>query len=199
MLLNKAQGKLLALAAVFVVPVAVAYMLVTGMSGSDTAFGTRNYGELISPVKPLQDVAMHTLQGRDFVLSDLRGKWVLVYIGPANCDEKCKQTLYKLRQGRLAQGGEYRRIERVYIVSAGEPGPELTALHEEDSGLGILLPKAGNGARLIGQFDVDATASRSGAFLVDPLGNLMMHYPDGFEAKGLAKDMALLLKASYVG
>lgn len=199
MLINKAQGKLLALAAVFVVPVAVAYMLVDDMSGSHSSFSTRNHGELISPVKPLQDVAMHTLQGRDFVLSDLRGKWVMVYIGPANCNEECKQTLYKLRQGRLAQGGEYRRIERVYIVTDGKAGPELAALHKEDSGLGILLPETGNKDKLLGQFGLESMAGNSGAYLVDPLGNLMMHYPDGFKAKGLAKDMALLLKASYVG
>jgi cytochrome oxidase Cu insertion factor (SCO1/SenC/PrrC family) len=198
MSLNKGQRRLLALAAIFIVPVIAAYIMVGQLSGSG-AIKTRNHGELITPPRPLQDVSMHTWQGDGFVLSDLRGKWVLAYLGAASCDTGCQQNLYKMRQGRLAQGGEYRRIERVYIVLEGKPGSELEAIAQKDHGLGILLVEADKIPNLRTQFGLDPAVSNHGIYLIDPLGNLMMHYPADFEAKGLAKDLTLLLKASYIG
>ncbi|HID49914.1 MAG TPA: hypothetical protein EYP40_09955 [Chromatiales bacterium] len=51
---------------------------------------------------------------------------------------------------------------------------------------------------LLRQFRVDGEQGAE-LYLVDPLGNLMMSYPPEFEAKGLVKDLTLLLKASQIG
>jgi hypothetical protein len=37
------------------------------------------------------------------------------------------------------------------------------------------------------------------AYLVDPLGNLVLRYPEDPDVKGMAKDIGRLLKASRIG
>ena len=199
--LNKGQRNLLLLAAIFFVPMLLAYVLVNNMSYFGD-YKTKNHGELYDPAKPLNDVELVSLDGTGFKLSDLRGKWVIVYIGKATCDKICSENLYKMRQSRLAQGGELRRIKRLYISIDGQPMESLQEILPEHEGMDVVYGKAPQIQEVLGQFDLtrqDVNAERIGVFIVDPIGNLLMRYQTGFEAKGLVKDLSLLLKASYIG
>jgi hypothetical protein len=42
-------------------------------------------------------------------------------------------------------------------------------------------------------------AARDSVYLVDPLGNLMMRYPEGADGKRMLKDLRRLLKVSQIG
>ena len=199
--LNKGQRSLLIMAAIFIGPMLLAYLLVNNMHNFDE-FNTKNHGELFNPAKPLGDVELVALNGKGFKLSDLRSKWVMVYIGTAACDKTCSENLYKMRQSRLAQGGELKRIKRLYISIDGQPTESLQTVLVEHEGLEVVYGKTPQIQEVLEQFDLtrqDVTAERIGVFIVDPLGNLVMQYQTGFEAKGLVKDLSLLLKASYIG
>ncbi len=201
MALNKGQRNLLILGALFIGPMVLAYILVNNMHGFGE-FNTKNHGELINPAKPLNDVTLTQVNGENFKLSDLRSKWVMVYIGSADCDVKCSENLYKMRQSRLAQRGEHNRIKRLYISIDGKPASSLQTILPEHQGLEVVYGDNSQIQQVLNQFELtqDAVSNEIvGMFIVDPLGNLVMRYPTGFEAKGLIKDLTLLLKASYIG
>jgi hypothetical protein len=46
---------------------------------------------------------------------------------------------------------------------------------------------------------VKASGGASNIWIVDPLGNLMMRFPDNPDPNGMKKDMNRLLKASRIG
>lgn len=201
MALNKSQRSLLIMAAIFMGPMLLAYLLVNNMHYFGD-FNTKNHGELIDPAKPLQNINLSRTSGEEFKLSDLRDKWVMVYIGSASCDTKCSENLYKMRQSRLAQGGELKRIRRLYISVDGKPTSTLQAVLSEHQGLEVVYGSDSQIQQVLQQFDLThqaVTNETVGMFIVDPLGNLVMRYQTGFEAKGLVKDLSLLLKASYIG
>src|SRR5450756_536944 len=62
-----------------------------------------NYGELIEPV-PLPDATLQSLDGRPYLLSTLRGKWVMIHVDRGDCSPECVGKLWKIRQLRLTQG-----------------------------------------------------------------------------------------------
>jgi cytochrome oxidase Cu insertion factor (SCO1/SenC/PrrC family) len=182
------RSKFLLLIGVFVVPVVAAYLAFFGWRPS----GHGNYGDLIT-VTPLQHTAGVAVDGTPFDLQTLRGKWLMVHVGPAACDADCAQQLYYMRQTRIAQGKAQSRIERVWVVSdAGAVDP---ALLREHAGLHAWRPAD---PAFIEQFP--AVQSRHAhIYLVDPLGNLMLRFPAHPEPKRLMKDLKLLLKASQIG
>jgi hypothetical protein len=141
--------------------------------------GAGNYGELIAP-RPLAGAPFEAL----------RGRWVLVTVDAAACGAACEKKLYFVRQVRRAQGGEAERIERLWLVTdRGAPRPELV--------------RAIEGARIVAS-DADTVRAFPGnpaehIYLVDPLGNLMMRYPQEPDPSKMIKDLQRLLKYSRIG
>lgn len=182
------RSKFLFMIGVFALPVVAAYLAYFGWRPA----GHTNYGELIQ-VAPLQHTAGTTHDGAALDLAALRGKWVMVHVGPSNCDAACAQQLYLMRQTRIAQGKEQSRIERLWVLSdAGAIDPALLQQHP---GLHVWRPAD---AAFSGQFP----AARSPAghiYLVDPLGNLMLRFPEQPDPKRMLKDLKQLLKASQIG
>ncbi|MHB1352091.1 MAG: SCO family protein [Thiobacillus sp.] len=182
------RAKLLFLIGVFVVPVLLAYLAYFGVRPTTHS----NYGDLL-PVTPLQHTAGVSGEGGPFDLTALRGKWLMVHVGPSHCDAACRQQLYLMRQIRIAQGKEQARIERLWVVTdAGGLSPALLQAH---AGLHVWRPDS---PAFVSQFP--ATAARSGhIYLVDPLGNLMLRFPVHPAPREVMKDLRLLLKASQIG
>ena len=152
----------------------------------------KNYGSLLK-VAPLTQTEGTRADGSRFSLNALKGKWVMVYIGAASCDDTCQKQLYYMRQSRLVLGKEQDRVTRLWVLAdQGQPDAALLRTHP---GLVVWRPVH---ASFFNQFP----AERAGAnhiYLVDPLGNLMMRFPENVDPKRLIKDMKLLLKASQVG
>ncbi|MDH3320981.1 MAG: hypothetical protein OEO84_15010 [Betaproteobacteria bacterium] len=140
-----------------------------------------NYGELITPPRPLQAP----------VLADLRGKWVLVSFDAASCDAYCEKKLYFMRQLRRAQGKDQERVERLWLLTgAGRPRAALLAAIEGTH----VAPAAALGAG----FPVAGTLTDH-VYVIDPLGNLMMRYPRDPDPSRMLKDLQRLLKVSRIG
>lgn len=175
---RRGRAKLLLLGAVFALPFALA----TLAWWFDWAPGTTsNYGELLTPPRPLA--------GPPF--DALRGKWVLVSFDAAACDAYCEKKLYFMRQVRRAQGKDQERVARLWLVTdGGQPRPELLASIEGT----VVEPGSAADARF------PAAGARSDhIYVVDPLGNLMMRYPRDPDPSRMLKDLQRLLKVAGFG
>jgi hypothetical protein len=152
----------------------------------------RNYGELI-PVTPLKHKGGALLNGDSFNLEQLQGKWVMTYVGSSACNEACSRQLYYMRQARIAQGKDQDRIERLWVITdTGKPDAVLLNSHP-----GLKVWRAGE-TGFAEQFPMERVGATH-IFLVDPLGNLMLRFPEQTDPKGMIKDFKLLLKASQIG
>lgn len=197
----KGRKQLLLLVAFFVAPIVLAIIMYNNMP-ADGPTKTKNYGDLVVPARPLTDVALQTEAGKDYKFSDMNKTWVMVYIGSANCDKTCTDVLYKMRQSRLAQRGEHLRIKRLYISTSGKAKSSLNTVLKDHPGLKVVSGETAAIDSVLNQFKLENKASAKSAnrlYLVDPFGNLMMSYESGFDAKGLIKDITLLLKVSRIG
>ena len=151
-----------------------------------------NHGELLE-TRPLPAAMLQDASGRQFPFESLRGKWLLLTVQPAACDDRCRQKLYYMRQVRTAQNENMMRVERLWLVTgAGHPAPELVAEHS-----GLII------ARLVDPAWLAALPVRREAgehiYLIDPLGNLVLRYDDESNPKGILKDLVRLLKVSRIG
>ena len=143
-----------------------------------------NYGTLL-PTAPAPAIHGTMFDGAPFRLADLRGRWVLLAGTAAGCDVACEHALHAMRQAHAMQGRERDRVVRVWVDAGGAPPrPELRAQHP---GLVVARVTADTLAALPG--------GPSGIWLVDPLGNLVLSYPGDPDIKGLANDIARLLRA----
>lgn len=184
---RNAKLTLIALITVCVLPVVASYLLYFLWRPADTV----NYGELLPP-RALPDAVLADPAGSGTLdRSVLDGHWTLVYVGPADCDEACRQALYTMRQSRLAQGKEMGRIERLWLVS-GEGAPAAEVVSAQDT-LKV--------ARVAPDWLSYFPAAERGVhlYLVDPLGNVMMRFPSEPDIKRVIKDLQRLLKYSGLG
>lgn len=178
--------KLLLLFGLFALPVAASYLAYYVWQPE----GRKNYGDLVKQVEV--HIKGVDLAGAPKDMDSLKGKWVMVYAGSGACDQQCEQLLYFMRQTRKAQGKEMERIERLWVVTdAAMPGETMRQAHAgmhylrtQDARLNPLFAGAAPGAHL---------------FMVDPLGHLMMRWPQAPDPKLIIKDIKHLLKASQIG
>lgn len=171
-----------------VAPVAGAYLLYRFSPPE----GSVNYGELIAG-RRLPDALLATADGAEFAVSAWRGKWVLVVIDSGACDAYCEKKLYYLRQVRLAQGKEMGRVERAFLITDKAPlAPEKLAPYG-----GTWLIRAG-GTDILETFPA-AGPRAAHIYLVDPLGNVVLRYPQDPDPRRMIKDLQRLLKVSRIG
>jgi len=176
--LKRGRVKLALLGAFFALP----FVLAPLAYWLDWAPGSSsNYGELVSPPRPLAGAPFDAL----------RGKWLLVSFDAAACDAYCEKKLYYLRQVRRAQGKNEARVERLWLlVGEGKPRAELLTAIEGThvvpaAAIPALFPAAGSVTDHI--------------YVIDPLGNLMLRFPRDPDPSRILKDLQRLLKVSRIG
>jgi cytochrome oxidase Cu insertion factor (SCO1/SenC/PrrC family) len=195
---KRGRRQLLALAALFFVPLAVAFWLYYGADrwrpGGSTAGG-----ELIDPARPLPAIALPRVDGASTDPQFLRGTWTMVYVGDGPCDERCRQVLYLTRQTRLALNKDMDRLQRVFLVTGHCCDRAYFAAEHPDLVVALLDGPAG--ADLLAQFPAygQAPGESGRLYLVDPLGNLMMSYAPTAPDKALLNDLKKLLRLSHIG
>ena len=194
---KRAQFALLVL--LFLLPPLAAYILFYSDFKPASAV---NYGNLITPARPMKDVTLVTPGGQNLKLSELRDKWTLLYLGGQRCDAQCSENLYSINQVRLAQGKNIDRVISVFIAPEGVSQTVLDEVATEYPGILILLARTKAFADLSKQMDDAKDTALQGPghiYIVDPLGNLMMSYQVGADPSGIRKDLKRLLKLSQVG
>lgn len=189
---RRGRRVLLLLAALFLLPVAVAFTLYYGNVWRPE--GSASKGELISPARPLQVAGLRHPDGTPIDGELLMGKWSLIYIGDGACDDACRQALVFGRQSRLALNNEMTRVQRVFLATGHCCAGDYFAT--EHPGLAALDASAPEAQALLAQFPGEQARS---LYIVDPLGNLMMRHDADQTTKGLLSDLKKLLKLSHIG
>jgi len=184
----------LGLAALFFVPLALAFVLYYGTAWRPA--GSSSHGELIDPVRPLPAVALAPLGSTPADAQPFTaGKWTLVYVGAGRCDDACRRALFVMRQTRILLNEDMPRVRRSFLVTGECCDREF--LDREHAGLQLFDAAAPAAAPLLAQFPQSDRAQS--LYIVDPLGNLMMRFDSRQDPKGLLDDLNKLLKLSHIG
>ena len=192
---RKGRWKLFAVIAICASPLIASYLTYYVIKPE----GRTNYGTLIDPrAYPIPaTLGTSSLEGKPVSLGDYTGKWVMLQVSDADCQESCRKRLHDMRQLRLAQGKDMDRIERVWLIT--DDSPLETMLMREYDGTHMLRVKP-EALKAWLPIDIDTgTAPADHIYLIDPLGNLMMRFPKDADSNKMKKDISKLLKASRIG
>lgn len=190
---RRGRRNLVLIAAIFFVPVIVAFALYYGDVWRPA--GSASKGELIHPARPLDVAGLRNADGTAAPADALAGKWSLIYIGDGACDADCRTALVFARQTRLALNNEMTRVRIALLAPANCCASAY--LEQVVPGIEVLDASAPEAAALLAQFPEDRRAQS--LFIVDPLGNLMMRHDSTQVSKGLLTDLKKLLKLSHIG
>lgn len=195
----RGRRQLVGLAALFFVPLAIAFWLYYGAHGWHPGGGT-NQGDLIDPARPLPEVSLRRLDGAPTGPRWLTGKWTVLYVGDGACNARCRKVLFLTRQTRIALNKDEDRIQRVFLVTGH--CCDRTYLAAEHPDLLVARLEGPQGADLLARFPVYdrvPVAEAGLIYVIDPLGNLMMSYGTAAPDKALLNDLKKLLRLSHIG
>jgi hypothetical protein len=179
------------MALLFFGPLAIAILMYYVGGGQWRPSGSVAHGVLLPQPRTLPTGLMVLAGG---ATADFSGKWSLLYVGRGDCDDTCKEALYRTRQVRRALGKEMSRVQRFFIATGGTPDSGFLAADHP----GMLVLTEGLASR-------DAVLATLGSFgegdvfLADPLGNVVLRFPAGTSMKDMHQDLQFLLKASQIG
>jgi hypothetical protein len=179
------------LALVFVLPFTVAatlHLLNLKPSG-------KSYGNLVQPPQVLTIPTLHTADGKLFNPKQWQKIWSMVTVDNAGCQSDCIARIHMMKQVHTSLNKEAKRVQRMLVLPTVVNTDALKNLQTQHPDLVIL---AGVDAETV-KFAANFNQANSNIYLVDPLGNLMMSYPDKFDPKGLRSDLTRLLKNSWAG
>lgn len=181
------KQKLLALMALLLAPVIISYAL----HYSDYRPGSINYGELID-MEDFEGSGVNQVDNTIFRSRDIHGKWTMLMVDSGNCNEYCDQKLYKMRQVRLVQNKEMHRVERLWLI-------------DDNAKIDSSLLEKYEGTMFVNAKDSDfleslkpAESQRLHIYLVDPIGNVMMRFPENADPSEMVKDLKRLLHVSQL-
>ncbi len=164
----------------FILPIALGtaffYWNPTAFTGN-----TVNYGEFVNPIIATKEQDVVFAKGSK---GSLQGLWTLAYV-TNQCDDACINTLKDMKLTRTLVNENMRRIQRLLLING------TTDITEP----GLLIAQPSEALRQqLGRFPNNTL------FLIDPLGNVMLHYnPQTLVIKLVLKDLKRLLKLSRIG
>ena len=129
--------------------------------------GGNSYGQLL-PTQPFVAAAAAGWP---------KNQWALARVDDGPCDPGCRQRLFVLQQIRAGQGEYQDRIARVRV--------RLDGVHE---------PLPGVVAVSLAQPAVNT--ARNGYYLIDPLGNQVLFYPDSADPVRVMRELGKVIKTN---
>ena len=187
---NPHRAKLILVMGIFALPVLASYLAYFVWQPQGAA---RNYGTLIPPVTLAESVTLVSPEGASVPLKSLRGKWLLLHVDNAACAQACEQKMHVMRQVRLMQGREQERVQRLWLIADGQ-APRAALQKEYEGTQWLTDPQRAVIGKLAAEGDV-----KQYIYMIDPLGNAMMRWPENPDMKRMFKDIERLLKASQIG
>lgn len=143
-------------------------------------WGTTNHGTFVAPAMTAADAGVRsTSTGAVF---DARGVWWLWTVPGGECAQACEHALERLRAVHALLNRDAARVRRAMVLGPGDTVPPLAERYprlEVVSGNLHLLER--------------------GIYIVDPLGNLVFHYPLEDAGEPVLDDLKRLLKVSQIG
>ncbi|MDD4914079.1 MAG: hypothetical protein PHW13_03445 [Methylococcales bacterium] len=193
---NKNRSTILVIFAMSIIPFAIAWYFA---KNPETLRLGANNGELVTPPVTTEssEFAGYDRFSADN-LKELQGHWVLINpVSEEGCDTVCEETLYKTRQISLMMGKDISRIRRAVVLTDKTVEPAFSVQWQSDGHLLKILAMPGlqeKISKIIGNPD-----GAGNLLIMDPLGNLMMRYPVGFDPYKVRNDLSKLLKISQIG
>lgn len=160
--------------------------------------GHSNNGELIQPPAQVEALNMQGVDGAP--LADRFGpelqepEWMLMVVAQ-NCDANCEDLLYRTRQVNIALGKNANRVNRSAWL--GGMSDELTQRWQAEYSSMEKLRLRGS-ATPSWPAGVNP-AEQPRILVVDPFGNIVLHYGVEHTGKKILKDIKHLLKLSQIG
>ncbi len=181
-------------------PILFAYVLLQKSNAHE--FRMSNHGDLITPPRNITQVSLYDINEKsNYSGEKLLGKWWLVYASPAKCQQTCHDILYNMRQIRTALGKDTPRLERLFLAHPECPTSVCqTYLSENYPDMQRVKIIQSDYDALFGNISHAPSRDMVGeVYIIDPQGNIMMHYSADMEAKAILSDLKRLLKLSKIG
>ncbi|MEJ8567505.1 hypothetical protein [Elongatibacter sediminis] len=186
---TQARLAFLGILALFVIPLALAWLMYSGTIEYRPG-ATDNHGQLVEPPVPV-DWSQASRSPGDTARASLAGVWVALYPLEQPCTERCLERVYQLRQVHRAAGRHADRI-RIAVLNAapteGSMRQKLEAIDDE-----LVLLEQPETAFMSAIERAGSDAIEPSVYLVDPLGNIMMTYEVNDSMSLLSKDLKKLL------
>lgn len=160
--------------------------------------GKSNHGELVQPPVPIAGLQMQGAGGSPlatrFGPELTEPEWMLMVVAE-DCGAECEDLLYRARQVNIALGKRANRVNRAAWV--GEMSTDLDQRWSAEYSSMERL-KLAPGADPSWPAGVDP-AQQPRILVVDPFGNIVMHYGQEHTGKQMLTDLKRLLKLSQIG
>ncbi|WP_431687484.1 hypothetical protein [Hahella sp. NBU794] len=195
---SRGRLKLWGIILVAATPLIAAMVMYFGRIGIPS--GTTNYGDLIIPPLDALEIGVSLPETRldEITQADGKRQWLMVTVAGDACSERCLQALYLSRQINVALGKEADRVGRALLAGTGD-----AALQQALNDYPRMLPAPFSSADMEGlRAKLDKHNIQLQPYdmlLMDPLGNIMMHYSEKHDGKAILEDLKRLLKVSKIG
>jgi hypothetical protein len=199
--MNNSRRTLLVIFLLFLTPVLIAVVLHKFPSLVNLT-GQKNYGELIQPAMPLDDMRFITPAFDTVDKTFFEGHWTFLIFSSDACGSACEEQLYKTRQTRLALGKDMDKAQRLLILPR-HSAPPVNLNKELDHDLLLAVPAddAEWQTMLLAAMATTTISNNESIdqiYLIDPLGNLMMAYPNDIAGNLILKDLQRLVRVSWI-
>ncbi len=162
--------------------------------------GTTNYGDLISPVKEVNNIGLTLFDGTQKPITDYRKKWLMVYILDGVCSEDCQKNIYFMRQIRKAMAEDRYRINRLLVLDKKELlTDDLQKLLLDYEGMDVATINSESKSDFYSTMQDASGNTFRKIMLIDPMGNFMMEYDSQPDPELVLKDVKRLLTISRIG
>lgn len=162
-------------------------------------FSYSNNGELISPVRPLENHLLKDINNNDIWFSSFKGKWLFIMIGDSSCDQICQSNMYKMRQIRKAVGQDRQRVDRIFFLNDEKGIENFNQVIKEYPGMHVIKNSGLEYTQFLSGLLIENKNMKNRIYIVDPLGNFMMAYQQDAAAEQILEDLRRLLKVSKLG
>ena len=142
-------------------------------------WGTSNKGTFVDPPMHFADLAVQSPDAEPFGTG---GTWWLWVVPQGPCEATCQRALHQVRQVHVLLNRDASRVRRALVTA---PEAVDAVLLDRYPRLEVL---SGNLADL-----------QKGVYVIDPIGNLVLHYPLSDAGEPLLDDLKRLLKVSQIG
>ena len=156
-----------------------------------------NYGRLLSDPIDVGTLDLE-LDYQNLNVDSMERKWMLVHFINDACLESCADLIYVARQVNVLLARQQTRVKR-YIAAPIEVKPKLENFFTTYQDLNFIEVKDKSATiREFKKNGIDPFAQPN-MFVIDPIGNIILHYSGEVDGKKLLADLKKLLGASKIG
>ncbi len=176
---NRNRTMLLAILAVFVGPIALAWLL--NLNG--VIPHAKTFGEQLQPMIDLRTTALRFQDGQRYEWAPAARVRRLLVIAPQDCTARCVRLAADLEKLRQLFGKDAELIHVLWMGPYPKTAPRSSALKllADDAGIRGRLPKSND-------------PQGAPVYVIDPYGFVILRYTPNFDLADMRKDLNKLLK-----